>query len=1004
MLIRLLGPVEVAFKDGWLRGGTPKQACVLASLALAPNTVLSIDVLAHRIWGADAPAEARNVLYGHVSRLRQALGTHEQVELRRAGGSGYVLDIAPADVDVSCARMLAGQARVARAEGDVASAARHWREAAALWQGQPLSGVAGGWAERTRRKLRDEHIATLAALGECDLELGRHAEVAAELEAAAERFPLAENLVEQLMLALYRCGRHAEALAWYTDTRARVREELGNEPGEPLRALHQRILRQDPALLQPKALAVAVPESPAWTPICQLPPDVADFVGRERELDSLTAAVLRRGAGAAPAIASVHGTPGVGKSTLAVRVAHRLRPHYPDGQLFLYLGGASASPRDPSTLLAELLRALHVEPAAIPETLAERAALYRSTLADRAILLLLDDAADEDQVRPLLPGTAHSAVLVTSRQHLVLDGATATPLDVLTRSEAFGLLAQVTGGKRVEHDRAAADAILDACGQLPLAIRVAGARLAARPAWPLRALAARLADASHRLDELSLGQHSVRASFAVSYAALPAAARRAFRLLGPAGFETIADWSVAALLCQPREVADTAIEALVVAGLLTPCEADQAGEPRYRMHDLLRAYARDLARAEEDERHQRTALRRLVAACLDRVRSAVRDLPHPFAPPPSPPASGGAGYEWLATERHNLVVAVRLAVEAGCPDTAVELAYHLSAYLGARGYYDDVVRVQRAAMVASDANQRMRCRLILAEIDLDRSRYRAALSEFDELLDHFEETGDPHAAAYARIGRTASRHALGDRENTIAELDRAASVLRAAGDNGGAVYALLVLRSVHLEAGRYEDAIAVSTAALELTAGRAGLDRSWVLRGLGIAHYETGRVETAVRYYEESLALTRHFDCDGGERKTLRRLGEAYGALGRFEEAAETLTKALARFVRAGDVLGEALTAYAFGEICHRRGRVREALAHFTRCADLIGPTGSRTWRTRALREIGRARADLGDRRGAVAAWTEALGLFRDPRSAEALEVAHLIRDQGVPQVALTSD
>ncbi|GLH98690.1 AfsR/SARP family transcriptional regulator [Phytohabitans aurantiacus] len=993
MLIKLLGPVEVAHKQGWSRGGTPKQACVLASLALAPNTVLSIDVLAHRIWGADAPAEARNVLYGHVSRLRQALGTHEQVELRRAGGSGYVLDIAPTDVDVSFARLLAGQARAARAQGDVTTAARHWREVVGLWQGQPLSGVAGGWAERTRRKLRDEHVAALAALGECGLELGRHAEVAADLEAAAERFPLAENLVEQLMLALYRCGRHAEALAWYTDTRTRVREEFGSEPGKPLRTLHQRILRQDPALLLVDAPTVDATESPAWTAICQLPPDIADFVGRERELDTLTATVLRRGGGAAPAIATVHGTPGVGKSTLAVRVAHRLRPHYPDGQLFLDLGGAAPAPRDPSTLLAELLRSLHVEPAAIPETLAERTALYRSTVADRAILLVLDDAADEEQVRPLLPGTAHSAVLVTSRHHLVLDGATATPLDLLTRCEAFGLLAQVTGGRRVEDDRASAEIILDACGQLPLAIRVAGARLAARPTWPLRALADRLADASDRLDELSAGQHSVRASFAVSYAALPAAARRAFRLLGPAGFETIAEWSVEALLCQPRDVTDAAIEALVVAGLLTACEANPAGEPRYRMHDLLRAYACDRARVEEDERHQRTALRRLVAECLHRVRSAVRDLSHPFAPPPGPSACGGAGYEWLAAERHNLVAAVRLAAETGHPDIAVELAYHLTAYLKARGYYDDVVRVQQAAMAAGDAHQRMRCRLILAELDVDRARYGAALSEFEELSRHFEQTGDRHAAAYARTGRAACRHALGDHENTIAELDRAVSVLRAAGDSGGAVYALLVLRSVHLEAGRYADAIAVSAAALELTAGRASLDRAWVLRGLGIAYYETGQVETAVRYYEESLALARHFDCDGGARKTLRRLGEAYGALGRFEEATETLTMALTRFVRSGDVLGEALTAYAFGELCHRQGRGREALAHFTRCAELIGPTGSRTWRIRALREIGRARAGLGDRAAAVAAWTEALALCRDPHSAEAREVAHLLTD-----------
>jgi DNA-binding SARP family transcriptional activator len=608
MLIRLLGPVEVAREGGWRRGGPPKQACVLASLALAANQVLGIDVLAHRVWGGEPPAEARNVLYGHVSRVRQALAGHGWVALRRAGSSGYILEVPPTDVDVSYARILARQAGAARAQGDVALAARWWREATALWQGEPLTGVTGGWAERTRRKLRDEHIAALAALGGCELELGRPAQAVAELEAAAERFPLAENLVEPLMLALYRCGRPAEALAWYTDTRNRVREELGNEPGERLRELHQRILRQDVPTFVVRQ----------WRPVCQLPPDIADFVGREGELDALAKTISGGTGGSAPAIATLYGMPGVGKSVLTVHLAQRLRGRFPDGQLYLHLAGASPRPRDPAALLAELLRALRVDASAIPESLAERAALFRSTVADRAILLVLDDANGEEQVRPLLPGTRRGAVLITSRHRLVLEGATAMPLDLLARSDALGLLARVAGANRVERDRADAEAILNACGRLPLAIRIAGSRLAARPAWPLRALAGRLANAGRRLDELSVGQHSVRASFAVSYAALTPDARRAFRLLGRTGLD-----GVAAQL--DTADGDAAVEALIMAGLLTPDETDEAGRPRYRMHDLLRAYARDLA-AEEDEAsaHQRRSWPRgpkRTALVSDRLRA-----------------------------------------------------------------------------------------------------------------------------------------------------------------------------------------------------------------------------------------------------------------------------------------------------------------------------------------------------------------------------------------------
>lgn len=981
----ILGPVLVRGSSGPVAlSGKPRA--VLSTLLLHFNTPVTKDRLIAALWD-EPPSSAVANLQTYISRLRRAL---TGIASLRTQGSSYLLPLERDRLDLLVFDDTVQRARREARRGNLIAADHEFGRALALWRGRPAEDAPLSSTMTARITELEEQLAQARADWiDVRLDLGRHDRLIGELRTVVEAHPLWERARTQLMLALYRAGRRAEALDVYREARTVLVTELGVEPGPELTRQHAAILKDDPSLDRPAVRGGAGD----WTAICQLPSDIGDFVGREQELESLSSVMLGSRADA-PVIAAVHGTPGVGKSTLAVHLAHRLRPHFPDGQLFLRLAGGSPTPRDPSDLLAELLRALHVDGASIPESRDERAALYRSRLADRAVLLLLDDAADEAQVRPLLPGTPHSAVLTTSRSRLMLEGAAVLSLDPPSSTEARDLLAQMAGAARIESDPDAAHAILRACGRLPLAIRIAGARLAARPAWPLRDLAARLEDTRRRLDELALGQLSVRANFAVSYAALPPAARRAFRLLGLAGFESAAEWSVAALLGEPGGNADTAIEALVLGGLLTPGGTDTAGQPRYGMHDLLRVYARDLADVEENEQQRHQAVCGLVTECLDRVRAAVRDLPRPAAPPPpcSPPRRA-VGYEWLAAERHNLVATVALAVELNTAG-ASELAYHLTSYLAAHHFYDDVVRVQRAVMTAGDAHDVMRARLILADMDIERGRYHDALSEFEALLRHFTETGDRHAATYAMTGRGVCRHVLSDHQAALADLTGAVSVFRELGDDGGALHALLDLSAVYLEVGRYDDAIDVCHSGLELTAGGWNpLDRSRLLRGLGIAHYEKGQVDAAIRYYEESLRLTGDLDYDdGGEPKTLRRLGEAYGAVGRFDEATHVLGQSLKEFVRSGNALGEALTTYAFGEICHRQGRVREALRHFTRSGDLIGKLGASLWRARALREIGRAHADLGDRAAAMAAWTEALDLFTSLGSAEAVQVSELMK------------
>jgi DNA-binding SARP family transcriptional activator len=980
----ILGPVLVNGSNGPVRlSGKPRA--LLATLLLHFNTPIPRDRLITALWDKPPTSAVAN-LQTYVSQLRRSL---TGIAALRTQGSSYLLPLDRDRLDLLVFDDAVQRGRREARQGDLVAADREFRRALSLWRGRPVEDTPLGSAMTARITELEEQLAQARADWiDVRLDLGQHDRLTGELRTIVEAHPLWERARTQLMLALYRAGRRAEALDVYRQGRSVLVAELGIEPGPELTELHAAILNDSPSLNRP-----AVVEAGDWTAICQLPPDIGDFVGREQEMESLSAVMLGSRADA-PGIATVHGTPGVGKSTLAVHLAHRLRPHFPDGQLFIRLAGASSAPRDPSDLLAELLRALHVNGAAIPESCDERAALYRSRLADRAVLLLLDDAADEAQVRPLLPGTPGSAVLITSRSRLMVEGAAAISLDPPSRTEARDLLAQMAGAARLESDPDAAHAILRACGRLPLAIRIAGARLAARPAWPLRDLAARLEDTRRRLDELALGQLSVRTNFAVSYAALTPTARRAFRLLGLAGFESAAEWSVAALLGEPGGVADTAIESLVMAGLLTPGETDAAGQPRYGMHDLLRVYARDRAEAEESEEQRHEALCGLVAESLDRVRAAVRDLPRPAAPPPpcSPPQRT-VGYEWLAAERHHLVATVALAVELKCAASAAELAYHLTSYLAAHHFYDDVARVQRTVMTIGDTSEVMRARLILADMDIERGRFHNALTEFEALLHHFTQAGDRHAATYAMTGRGVCRHVLSDHQAAVADLTAAVSSFRDLGDDGGALHALLDLSAVYLEAGSYDDAIDVCRSGLELTAGGWNkLDRSRLLRGLGIAHYEKGQVDSAIRYYEESLRLTGDLDYDdGGEPKTLRRLGEAYGAVGRFDEATHVLGQSLKEFVRSGNALGEALTTYAFGEICHRQGRIREALQHFTRSGELIGRLGASLWRARALREIGRAHADLGDRTAAMAAWTEALDLFTVLGSAEAAQVSELI-------------
>ena len=552
----LLGPLVVRCGGVVVRVQPGKQRVVLAALLLDAGRVVPVDEIAEALWGTAPPPSARVTVRNYVKRLRHALGDVGQARISTRPG-GYLISVEAGELDVTRFEALLAAAQAAARGGSWDRAAGQARAALALWRGEPLQDVESGvLATRETPRLSEMRLQALEVRIVADLHLGHHSEVIAELRQLISTQPLREQFHGQLMLALYQCGRQAEALAAYQHVRRVLVEELGIEPGTWLRELHQQVLTADPALTAGPVAAVGesvTAADPAAEP-AQLPADTADFTGRDEQVKlvcDLLATAPGEGRPGAVVISAVAGMGGIGKTALAVHAAHRLRDRFPEGQLFVSLQGAS-SPLRPADVLARLLRDLGVPAGAIPADEAERAARYRTLIASRRMLIVLDDARDAAQVRPLLPGTAGCAVIVTSRSTLPsLPGATLLDLEVLDPDEAHALFSAIIGPTRAAAEPDATASVLASCAGLPLAVRIAASRLASRPGWSIAHLAARLADERGRLAELAAGDLAVRASFAVSYDALRPGPARVFRLLGLASAAVLSLPAIAALAGQP---------------------------------------------------------------------------------------------------------------------------------------------------------------------------------------------------------------------------------------------------------------------------------------------------------------------------------------------------------------------------------------------------------------------------------------------------------------------
>ncbi|MFE5793791.1 BTAD domain-containing putative transcriptional regulator [Streptomyces sp. NPDC056503] len=950
----VLGPVRVWRGGEVVASGSPQQRAVLAALLLRGGRTATASELIDALWGEEPPSQALAALRTYASRLRKVLGTEVLVSV----DGGYALRTAA--LDLTRARELATEAERLRARGDRAGARERLAEALDLWDGEVLAAVPGPYAEAQRTRLEEWRLTLLETRLDIDLEVGAHAEAVSELTALTAAHPLRERLRELLMLALYRGGRQAEALAVYADTRRLLADELGVDPTPELSRLQQRILQGDTELARP-----VEEQAPAAAPVArpaQLPATVPDFTGRASFVRELGGR-LATAEGSVMAVSALAGIGGVGKTTLAVHVAHEARPHFPDGQLYVDLQGAGAQFAAPETVLGSFLRALGTPDSAIPASLDERAALYRSTLDGRRVLVLLDNARDAAQIRPLLPGTAGCAALVTSRIRMVdLAGAHLVDLDVMSPEEALQLFTRIVGAERVQAEREAALDVVAACGFLPLAIRIAASRLAARRTWTVSVLAAKLGDERRRLDELQAGDLAVKATFELGYGQLEPAQARAFRLLGLADGPDISLAAAAAVLDLPLWDTEDLLEALVDTSLL-----ESAAPGRYRYHDLVRLYARACAdRDEHPPTEKEAALSRLLDFYLS-TAARVYAIERPgdrLVDHLEPTEYEGLAFtdrhqaqDWLYSESHCLLACVRRS--ATDPTTlrrAVDLLW-ASLDLAESGAnskeYEAVATVLRAAAAkAGDVRAEGRAANTLAYVHHYQGRFDQAEREAEAVVAAAQSIGDPLPVCWALNARGAIAHYQARFGDADEHLTQAITEFRAAGDRAGEAAALCNLSRIRLATGRTEDAVRMA---------RKGAD---MYEEMGHA------LKGANGRYALGLALTED---------------------GQLDAAREQLREALGVFEDSRQRLWEGMTLFRIAEADIADGRYGAAAAGAEKALTLLRDIGGEWRRGNVLTVLGRALDSIGQSGRARVCWQEALALYEELDAPEAAEVKSLL-------------
>ncbi|WP_433319025.1 AfsR/SARP family transcriptional regulator [Micromonospora chersina] len=934
---RVLGDLDVRIGGRAVGTGHARQQCVLAALLVEPNRVVATGQLISRVWGDEVPDAAAVTVRGYLSRLRRALAGAEDVRIVRRH-PGYLLAVDPGCVDLHRFHELTEQARRA---ADDATAISCLERALELWRGEAFAGLATPWLMAYRQTLDRQRLA--AALDRHDIALrhGQHARLLPDVLALSSRYPWDERLAAQAMLALYRCGRQADALDQFHHMRHRLAAEVGTDPSPPLALLYQQILTADPVIAAPDGPPTggAEPTGTSRPPLGrpgaarngatvprQLPASPGVFAGRTAQLARLDEQLGDAGHpedGSPVVISSIGGGGGVGKTWLALRWAHANADRFPDGQLYVNLRGfdPTAHPVGWPAAVRGFLEALGVEPARVPAEPEAQASLYRTLVAGRRMLVVLDDARDAATVIPLLPGTPTSAVLVTSRRQLAslvtTHGARPLPLDVLPDGEAHELIVRQLGAARVAGQPEAVADILRFCGGLPLALGIVAARAALRPDLPLSSIAAELTTAASPLDALDGDEMTtnLRVVLSSSVAALSPAAAEVFTLLGLAPGPDISRAAAASLTARTHDELRPPLRELVDAHLVR-----EHITGRYRMHDLVRVFA--VERAAGDPAGCRSALCRLVDHHLHTAHTAALLLSPQRDPLSLTPAAPGVAAEplddlaaalaWFSREHQVLLATIEYAGSNGLDAPTGQLSWTLATYFDRQGHWHDWATVARRAVESTrrlgDRPAQAQAHRLLAGACSNLGWHEESHANLLAALDLFAALGDDEGRAHTHFDlsmlhdrRREPREALPHARQSLALYERVGSPLKQA-------VALNAIGWYHSQLGEHHDAITFCRRALALSqqVGSAyGQANTW--DSIGFAHHHLGQYEQAVDCFQQALTLFAEIGDRHAEGIVLDHLGDTWEAAGRPDAARDAWRRSLALFEELGHADSEAV-------------------------------------------------------------------------------------------------
>ncbi|WP_329448394.1 NB-ARC domain-containing protein (plasmid) [Streptomyces sp. NBC_01426] len=990
VVFRILGPLDISADGRPVALQGARQRTIMSMLLLAPGRVVSVDTLADAVWQGNPPATARNQIAICVSALRKTLRTAVGIDdLLVTSHPGYMLHAGEHRIDAVEFEERAAEGREAARRGRTEEARAHFEEALAMWRGPALAGVVAERVEAEAERLTGLRLDMYEQLTALRLDLGQHRELIGELTGFVRAHPLREQALAHLMLAHYRSGRRAEALETYRDGARLLAEELGIDPGPAVQELHEDILADSPKLTLPTTATLQSTAATTTVP-AHLPPAPASFTGRHQELATLDR-LLDQLDGSSLPVGSITGTGGVGKTALAVHWSHQVAARFPDGQLFADLRGydEEEEPRRPGAVLDRFLRALGVPGPQIPADQVERTALFRSVLGGRRILIVLDNARSFQQIRPLLPGTSGCCVLVTSRDSMSsrLAGDYAlVPLNLgsLEQDESITLLSRVAGDDRLSGDPAGAARLSELCDRLPLALRIAAARLAAKPHWTVRTLVSRLEDQHRRLDELSLDARGVRAGLRLSYRDLPPDTARMFRLLGSLNVTEFSAWAGAALLDIHPVDAEDLIEQLVDAQLLEPLSAT-AGHVRYRFQDLLRLFARECALAEDGEGELRAALRRACGVWLALTKEAHRKVyggDYTVVPGSAPLRELPSHLveslvenpmEWFEAERSSITGLVQQAARGDESAYAWDLTMTSVTLFQNRNYLEDWRECGEAALTAArrtgDRLGEAAMLQSLATLEIIQYEYDSAYERLGLALHLFEEQGQHQGRALVLRNLAMCERHRGDTDRAVETGRRSLEIFRAVGDPYAEAHVLGLLAQFELERGDAQASLMLSSEAVARSRGLGtvrGEAQSTLRLAQALIHQGDGaRAEEASR---RALELVLGSGDRRGETHVLRALGEALWRQGKLEEAEAVARSALQVAEQVADVYLRARAAVVLGSVQALRSDRSGAASTFKSAADLFTEVGAQGWRARMDQVlVALAEGERGDLRGLFA-------------------------------------